>query len=144
MEDIDVLIKDTMGIGFGYVYESADFDGYTAIMYQNRINENLNNEEEIIGELSNGKAYCYDGASILECINAILDFWFIKPLSNAEIQSINEIISDKIKKTINQGKINQLKSQKLKLALGNDYYKEAINYLKNNDLKYLIFQYKKN
>jgi len=77
MEDINVLIKDKKEYGFGYVYETEG--KLQAIMYQSRIDLEAK-EEDAIEYLGSGKAYTDVFLTVLECINAIREFWFLPPL----------------------------------------------------------------
>lgn len=75
-----VLSGDPNRFGFGYVSPSGLADEYVSTMYQNRLNDQLLDDGEIIDELAEGKSYGDSYDTQLEAINSILEFWFIPTL----------------------------------------------------------------
>jgi len=52
----------------------------------------------MIDELVDGKAYYHDAITMLECINAVLNFWFIDPLKELPDIKTYSNIRDAIKR----------------------------------------------
>lgn len=109
--DIEVIIKDESGIGYGYICESDGY--YLGTVYQSRFNKELLKEkardELLIDEIAQSKAFSMTNPSNLKILNLILDFYFIEGIK--EIPDLNKHKS----------------------------IASAINHLENNSLKYYIF-----
>ena len=85
--ELDILIVDGNGeYGLGSVRWNDNFPGDFPVecfaeMYLNRINKDyLEDAEKLIEELAEGKSYWNNCKSMLDAVNAILDFWFIEPI----------------------------------------------------------------
>lgn len=115
MSDIEILMKDNSGIGYGYIFEIQK-DIYSGEVYQNRLSEKLlkrnSSYSKLVEDIGYGKSYSVGEKSKLDTINEILDFYFIP--------CIKELPEIKIEKNM----------------------KEAIKYLNDNNLNYYIFKLK--
>lgn len=113
-DDVDIIMKDGIDVGYGYIYESAgNQHEYGGSMYLNRLNNELvqtGSMVDIVEDLANtSKSYCVDKNTKLDAINEVLGFYFLKPITT--IPTIE-------KKT----------------------FKEAVDILQNSKLDYYIFK----
>lgn len=80
-DDINILIKDQDEYGdYGFAYITRDNGYCNMIMYQSRIDRNIEEDSDIIDALAEGKAYVFNSNDLLMCINEFLDFWGNRPM----------------------------------------------------------------
>ena len=81
-DDVNMIIRDTQeGHGFIYLYNSENGEGeYRAELFQNRIENPTDTDDEINEQLQYGNMYIADGDSWQEVIDEAFKFWIMPTL----------------------------------------------------------------
>lgn len=83
--DLEILIRDgeTFGLGSTTFSENEGYN-YLTDMYQDRINLEAKDDNEIRRCLEESKNYNSECSTQLEAVNSILDFWCMEPLKEID------------------------------------------------------------
>lgn len=76
-DDLEILINDKHGIGYATIHHNGTC--YVATMYQDRLDlfDLTLNENTMLEQLYDGKAYIAEGDSIESVLEKVADFWFL-------------------------------------------------------------------
>ena len=105
-DDINVIINNESGIGYGYVYDSVDGEFvFGGTIYQSRLNQEMldngDNFHDIIDDLANtSKAYCIDENDLTNAVNEILDFYFEDRVTDDFVVAKEKTIQSAVKHLI--------------------------------------------
>jgi len=94
--DLTILIPNEDGFGLACITAKED-ELFSVDMYQNRIKLDAKTDDEIYEDLENSKSYYKTCPTIIECLNGILDFWFIDPVTEKQEVKTYESIIEAIK-----------------------------------------------